>query len=195
MLFCGQLDFIVPVLCPHFNNSQKFRLPEMLLWPGQLWPTVLLGHTGWHTLFSRYLLKVLNWLIYLKEVNSVSFIHLCDYEGRLKLHLIRTSFAPGNCDTQQFGLLTVSWLVWNLNQIIDEKSLQKVEFVPGWLGACCLSIVWVGGSRGGRGQLVNCRPESRKYFVVFPSKYFFSLLVWKYWGRLISPVMCQYQYR
>ena len=125
----------------------------------------------------------------------MSFIHLCDYEGRLKLHLIRTSFAPGNCDTQQFGLLTVSWLVWNLNQIIDEKSLQKVEFVPGWLGACCLSIVWVGGSRGGRGQLVNCRPESRKYFVVFPSKYFFSLLVWKYWGRLISPVMCQYQYR
>ena len=127
VLFCGQLDFIVPVLCPHFNNSQKFRLSEMLLRPGQLWPTVLLGHTGWHTPFSRYLLKVLNWLIYLKEVNSVSFIHLCVYEGRLKLHLIRTSFAPGNCDTQQFGLLTVSWLVWNLNQIIDEKVCKRLN--------------------------------------------------------------------
>ena len=167
----------------------------MLLRPRQLWPTVLLGHTGWHTPFSRYLLKVLNWLIYLKEVNSVSFIHLCDYEGRLKLHLIRTSFAPGNSDTQQFGLLTVSCLVWNLNQISDGKSFQNVVFVPGWLRACCLSIVWVGGSRGGRGQLVNCRPESRKYFVVFSSKYFFSLPVWKNWGRPISPVICQYQYR
>ena len=72
---------------------------------------------------------------------------------------------------------------------IRKKKRKTIDFVPPVEG-CCLSIVWVAGGEGGWGQVANCRPWSRKYFVVFLWKYrvvllwkYCAVFLWNYWAH------------
>ena len=127
VLFCGQLDFIVVWSYVHISTNISSS-SQILLLPGQPWPTLLLGHMGWHIHFSFFKIKNIfesrNWWPF--KAGQLGVIHsfVWYYRGRggLKLRLIRTSFTLGPSETQ-FRLNCLAFSLSNLLQHLDSDQV------------------------------------------------------------------------
>ena len=110
----------------HFTH--KYFFSQILLLPGQPWPTLLLGHMGRHIHFSFFKIKNIfesrNWWPF--KAGQLGVIHsfVWYYRGRggLKLRLIRTSFTWGPSGTQ-FRLNCLAFSLSNLLQHLDSDQV------------------------------------------------------------------------
>ena len=110
----------------HFTH--KYFLSQILLLPGQPWPTLLLGHMGRHIHFSFFKIKNIfesrNWWPF--KAGQLGVIHsfVWYYRGRggLKLRLIRTSFTLGPSETQ----VRLNCLAFSLSNLLQHLASDQV---------------------------------------------------------------------